>query len=146
MARDRYIPNPVTIAAAQPFDSMDALWFWFMQAQQARIDGAKSLQGGGLVARPCEPIDVLRVLDRLHRNRSLSMDHMLVLRHYGLRMLPPDPRRAQEQRAHRLWTEAMAVMEQPFIDKGILSPRADMVRFWGGSVVVPMHVLQEAAE
>ena len=146
MAKERYTPNPVALDTAEPFDSVESLWFWFIQAQQARLDGAKSLRGAGLFARPCEPIDVLRVLDRLHRARTLTMDHMMVLRHYGMRMLRPDSSRAKEQRACALWDDAMAALEPHFVDKGLVSPRTDCARFLGGSVVVPMHLIQEAAQ
>ncbi len=104
-----------------PFDSVEELWFWFIQAQQARNDGARFTMGTGLIARPCEPTDILKVLDRLHRKRRLLMDHLLVLRHYGRRMMPPDPERAKEALAHKLWVEALERMEPVLQRKGILS-------------------------
>lgn len=106
---------------AVPFESVEEAWFWFIAAQQARVDGARFIAGQGPVARPCEPLDILKVLDRLHRNRRLIMDHLLVLRHYGRRMLPPDPRRVKEVRAHKLWCEALDRLEQPLQRKGIVS-------------------------
>ena len=126
MSRDiRHTPktsaNP---ASAQPFDSVEQAWFWFIQAQQARIDGARLSSHAGLVARPCEPIDILQTLDRLYRGRRLSMDHLLVLRHYGRRMMAPDPRRPKEIRAWRLWSEALSRLTPALEKKGILKPAA----------------------
>jgi len=103
-----------------PFASAEEAWFWFIQAQAARNDGARFSMGLGLVPRPCEPIDILKILDRLHRQRRLLMDHMLVLRHYGLRLMPPDPNRVKEARAHTLWVEALDRIEEILVRKGIV--------------------------
>ena len=114
-------PESETALTTVPFDSVEEAWFWFIQAQQARNDGARFIMGAGLFPRPCEPTDILRVVDRLYRKRRLLMDHILVLRHYGRRMLPPDPHRIKEGRAHRLWNEALARIEPVLESKGIIS-------------------------
>lgn len=49
------------------------------------------------------------------------MDHMLVLRHYGRRRLPPDPRRVKEVRASDYWTDAMAALGEELKRKGIVA-------------------------
>ncbi len=119
-----YAPRPVaTGAETTPFASAEEAWFWFIQAQQARNDGARFSMGLGLFARPCEPLDILRVVERLYRNRRLIMDHLLVLRHYGRRMMPPDPCRVREARAHTLWTEALERIEPVLCRKGIVRDR-----------------------
>lgn len=105
---------------AVPFASAEEAWFWFIQAQAARNDGARFSMGIGTVPRPCEPTDILKILDRLRRNRRLLMEHLLVLRHYGLRLMPPDPDRVKEFHAHHLWTEALERLEEIFITKGIV--------------------------
>ncbi len=102
------------------FESTSDVWFWFVQAQQARNEGARFKAGLSSVTRPCEPIDILKILDRLYRNRFLTRDHLLVLRHYGRRQMPPDYRRVKEARAYHLWNEALARMETTFIRKGIV--------------------------
>ena len=48
-----------------PFDNVEEAWFWFIAAQAARNDGARFVAGAGLQIRPCEPIDILKVLDGL---------------------------------------------------------------------------------
>ncbi len=103
-----------------PFESAQEAWFWFIAAQTAKNDGARFVSGAGLYPRPCEPVDILKVLDRLYRNRRLLRDHLLVLRHYGRRHLPPDPARAKEIRAYKLWTEALERIEDVLITKGIV--------------------------
>lgn len=110
----------VTMRETEPFDSVEEAWFWFIAAQGARNDGARFIAGAGLVPRPCEPIDILKTLDRLYRQRRLLRDHLLVLRHYGRRNMPPDSRRIKEARAHHLWVEALERLEAPLQKKGIV--------------------------
>lgn len=110
---------------AVPFETAQDAWFWFIDAQQAKDDGARITAGQGLVPRPCEPLDIFHVVDRLYRNRRLIWDHMLVLRHYGLRKMAPDPYRPKEAKAATLWGEAMERLEEAFIRKCIVAPRRD---------------------
>jgi hypothetical protein len=118
--KDRYTPKLQCEAPTEPFESVEEAWFWFIQAQQARNDGARITAGLGLVRRPCEPLDILRALDRLYRHRRLQMEHFLVLRHYGRRQMPPDPRRPREARACTLWAEALERLEAVLERKGIV--------------------------
>ena len=104
-----------------PFESAEAAWFWFIAAQEARNDGARFVAGQGNFPRPCEPLDILRILDRLYRQRRLLRDHLMVLRYYGRRRLPPDRHRIKEARAYTIWTEAMERMENVMIAKGIVA-------------------------
>ncbi|MDH5723025.1 MAG: hypothetical protein OEY94_06860 [Alphaproteobacteria bacterium] len=103
-----------------PFESTEEAWFWFIMAQQAKCDGARFMSGAGNVPRPCEPVDILNILNRLYRKRRLLRDHLLVMRHYGRRNMPPDSRRVKEAHAARLWDEAMDRLETPFVQKGIV--------------------------
>lgn len=119
-ARNQYAMDYERDINAQPFSSAEEAWFWFIQAYDARQDGAKVAAGNALFPRPCEPMDVLCALDKLYRNRRLVMDHMLVLRHYGRRLLPPDPNRPKEKRAYYLWREALDRLETPLKQKGIV--------------------------
>ena len=113
--------TPVTQhAKPEPFDTVEEVWFWFIAAQQAKNDGARITAGAGMTTRPCEPVDIINILNRLYRQRRLTMDHILVLRHYGRRNMPPDLRRVKEARAHYLWEEALDRLEPVFESKGIL--------------------------
>lgn len=112
-----------------PFESAEEAWFWFIQAQQARNEGTRS--GTASVARPCEPIDIFKVMERLYRQRHLKMDHVLVLRHYGQRLMAPDARRMKEARAYILWVQALDRMAGPLIRKGIVeSDHAHSFESW----------------
>lgn len=113
-------PKPTAAVETTPFDSAEDAWFWFIQAQGARADGARFSAGQGICTRPCEPVDILKILDTLYRQRRLLMDHLLVLRHYGRRMLPPDARRPKELRAHTLWREALERLHPALVRKGIV--------------------------
>lgn len=105
---------------AEPFLCAQDAWFWFIDAQEARNAGARLVKGMRRRERPCEPVDILNVLDRLYRARKVQRDHLLVLRHYGRRKMAPDARRAKEKRAAFLWGQAMQVLEVALIDKGIV--------------------------
>ena len=105
----------------QPFETAQEAWFWFIKAQEARNDGARYKAGLSLIARPCEPTDILKILDRLYRQRLLLRDHLLVLRHYGRRQYAPDPRRVKEAIAHKLWVEAFERIEPVLLRKKIVS-------------------------
>ena len=104
----------------QPFDTAEDAWFWFITAYQAKHDGARISAGLSLTPRPCEPVDILKAVDRLYRNRRLIWDHMLVLRHYGQRQMPPDRFRPKEAKAAGLWREALNRLEDVLIRKNIV--------------------------
>lgn len=102
------------------FNSAEEVWFWFIQATQAKDAGARVRANEGLYKRPCEPNDIMKILERLHRHRRLTMHHFRILRHYGLRMVPPDMTRAREVLASCLWDEAMGILTDVFVAKGIV--------------------------
>ena len=110
----------ITPSNTVPFLDAEEAWFWFITAQEARADGARFVAGQGIYPRPCEPLDILKVLDRLHRQRRLLRDHLLVLRHYGRRRLAPDPHREKEVRASELWHEALERITPVLEKKGIV--------------------------
>lgn len=117
--RQKYKGMIMREAQSMPFETVEEAWFWFIMAQQARNDGVRVCGAGG-ITRPCEPLDVLKILDDLYRQRRLMREHFLVLRHYGLRNMPPDARRVKEVRAATLWAEAMERIEPVMIRKGIV--------------------------
>ena len=108
--------------AAVPFNNAEEAWFWFIAAQEACQEGAR-LPGPSLTPRPCEPVDILQVLDRLRRHRRLLTDHLLVLRHYGRRYMAPDPGRIKEARAFMLWHEALERIGAVLAAKNIIRQR-----------------------
>ncbi len=113
------------------FDTAEEAWFWFMASYDARQDGARIRANEGLYKRPCEPSDILKVCERLRRHRRLDMNHFRVLRHYGQRMIAPDPTRVKEVLSSRLWDEAMGILTEVLIAKGIVysMPSAQIIDF-----------------
>lgn len=134
MADKVYAKNSFKIQAT-PFESAEEAWFWFIQAQQARNDGARFVSGLG-IARPCEPIDFLKIMDRLYRQRRLTMDHFKVLRHYGVRQLAPDRKRMKEMRAWHLWREALNRLTPILERKGIIESTKPTTESWAQEALV----------
>lgn len=104
----------------EAFTSSEEAWFWAMQCQIARAEGARQLAGMSLHPRPCDPDDILIVLGRLVRQGRLGEAHARTLNGYGQRLRPPDPRVRDEAEAARLWDEALDAMTTPLATKGIL--------------------------
>jgi hypothetical protein len=112
--------TPTLNQAAVPFKNVEEAWFWFICSVEAREEGAKPSKAKADIQRPCEPVDIYRVLDRLHRNRRLRFEHMKVLSHYGRRRLAPEFHRRHEARAHQLWREAMQELDASLQRRGIV--------------------------
>ena len=118
--RPGHAPVHSQLARTEPFGSAEDAWFWTMAALAARREGARIAAGKGLVARPCEPDDVVKVLDRLYRQRRIELAHARILRIWGERGMAPDPRSMAERGDWRLWREAMSRLEWPLRVKGIV--------------------------
>ncbi|MFV3127614.1 hypothetical protein [Niveispirillum sp. KHB5.9] len=117
--RPRALP-PLPPTETTPFDSAEEAWLWFVPAHEAKLTGARVRAGQGLVTRPCEPGDILCMVDRLYRRRRLLRDHLLVLAHYGRRQMAPEPDRRREMRDHALWVEALSALAPVLREKGIV--------------------------
>ncbi|MDO9708698.1 hypothetical protein [Paracraurococcus lichenis] len=137
--RPGHAPAPRGPARAEPFRSAEEAWFWTMAALIARRDGARIVSGAGLVARPCEPDDVVKCLDRLYRQRRVELQHVRILRIWGERQQVPDPRYPREKGDWRLWREVMTRLDWPLRVKGIvagplpLAEGAEIIPFPGGT-------------
>jgi len=105
---------------AVPFTDVNEAWFWAMQAHQAMLDGARVRAGQALLPRPCEAADIMRVVDRLFRQRRLLREHLLVLARYGRLFMAPERDRAREATDWRLWNEALERMQPVLRAKGII--------------------------
>ena len=113
---------------AQPFETVEAAWFWTMAALVARRDGARIGAGRGSVQRPCEPDDVVKCLDRLYRQRRIDLGHARILRIWGERHDQPSPNIPREAGDLRLWREAMDRLDLALRAKGIVAgPGRDFV-------------------
>jgi hypothetical protein len=120
-ARTNRLPGRTSQQENLPFATAEEAWFWTMQALIARRDGARIVAGAGLTARPCEPDDVVKCLDRLYRQRRIDLQHARILRIWGERQQTPDPRQPREAGDARLWREAMQRLEWPLRVKGIIA-------------------------
>ena len=78
------------VPLAEPFATAECAWFWTMAALTARRDGARNLAGMASTLRPCEPDDVVRVLNRLYYQRRIDLMHARILR--CLLYTSPSPR------------------------------------------------------
>jgi hypothetical protein len=131
-------PVLASLAKAEPFASAEEAWFWTMAALVARRDGARLSAARGGVVRPCEPDDVVKVLDRLYRQRRIELGHARILRIWGERGTAPNPRFPSERGDLRLWREAMERMDFPLRQKGIVAgPMRGMTPSGGGAEVIP---------
>jgi hypothetical protein len=129
-SREKYTPRRNNFTETYPFETAQEAWFWFIAAMEAKVDGARFSAGAGLLPRPCEPIDILKVVDGLYRNRRLLRAHLLVLRFYGRRRLPPDEHRITERRAFGLWTEALERIGEILESKKIIRPVFSQLFQW----------------
>ncbi len=126
----RYIARRQNTPERVLFDTVEDAWFWFIVAQETRLDGARFIAGMAVVPHPCEPVDILKTVQNLYRNRQLIRDHLLVLKHYGRRRIPPDDRCVKEKRAHFLWHEALERISEVLERKGIARPVMKQLFQW----------------
>jgi hypothetical protein len=108
------------ILDTRPFSSAAEAWFWASAALRARHEGARGGDRSMRTPRPCEPDDVVKCVERLYRDRRIGLDHAAVLRVCGERQGAPDPAR-HDQRACRLWREALERLDPGFRAKGIIA-------------------------
>ena len=107
-------------AAGEPFRSAEEAWLWTTAALTARHDGARVAAGRGRVQRPCEPDDVVRCLDRLYASRKVTLAHARILSSWGKIQQAPDAGRPEQQADHRLWRDALALIEPALRSRGVV--------------------------
>ena len=120
MPRPRYTPKRHSEAPSVPFRTAEEAWFWFMRSQRARMEGAKFRSNEADVVRPCDPDDLYRAVMDLSRTGILGRHHIKVLACFGFKENAPDPRLREQQRAFRLWDEALDRLTTPLRKKGIV--------------------------
>ena len=103
----KLIHNSQPQSVGEPFDSVEECWFWFVAANNAKNEGARYGAGLSTIIRPCEPADILSIMDRLFRSRQITIEHLKVLKHYGERSFGPDKHQRRERRSFYRWKEAM---------------------------------------
>ena len=121
MARVKAAVRHLCPRDTEAFATSEEAWFWYVQCQIARDDGVRFIAGQGVVARPCEPDDIVREASRLHRAGALRSAHLAVLRHFGRRLTPPNPHGDDTSADARLWEEALDRLTTPLRRKGIVA-------------------------
>ena len=111
----RQDPDVVT-----PFRSAEEAWLWTMATLTARRDGASAQWRPDGPARPCDPDDVVRCLDRLYRQRSIELLHARILRIWGERQRAPRCDNQQQHSDWRLWYQALGQLEWTLRASGIV--------------------------
>lgn len=102
-----------------PFADAAQAWFWTLNSLAARRDGSRN-DGSHRIPRPCDPDDVIRALDLLHRRGGINLDHARVMRRWGERGAVPNPDSPKHHDDAVLWAEAMERLEGLLRAKGIV--------------------------
>lgn len=103
-----------------PFRSAEEAWLWTMSILVARRDGVDVAWRPDGPARPCDPDDVVRCLDRLYRDTSISLLHARILRLWGERQVAPRSDRPAQRADWRLWHQALGRMEWVLRASGVV--------------------------
>lgn len=102
--------SPSTIPVI--FKTSEEAWFWCN-----RKNTYSSIE------RPCERLDILKIVERLYRQRRLKIDHLRVMAFYGVRQLKPQMVRYQERRAFYLWRDAMRILGEVLEQRNLVCNR-----------------------
>lgn len=106
--------------AVEPFRTCDAAWLWCFARLMERRETARPQPADMNPPRPCDPDDIVKVVDRLYRQRQIELAHAKILREWGEAGRPPNQDWPAERSAARLWREAMRAMDLPLRLKGIV--------------------------
>ncbi len=107
--------------AILPFRSAEEAWLWTVAALVARRDGAGAAWRPDGPARPCDPEDIVRCLDRLYRARGIELLHARILRIWGERQCAPRPDRPGQLSDARLWRQALGQLGWALRARGIVA-------------------------
>lgn len=120
MKRKQRSSKPLSHRRTTPFQSAEEAWFWFIRCQKARQDGARMEADMSRSARPCDPDDLYRAVKHLSDEKKINHNHVRTLVKFGEEETPPDPRCREEERPHRLWSEALDKLTTVLKSKGIV--------------------------
>jgi len=111
------VPTPCRRDNAEAFRSPEDAWFWAYGAWRARHEGA-SANGSG-AGRPCDPDDILILVERLLRSQRIDTAHAAVLGRWGQRQVAPSVHWGQREEM-TLWQDAMTALGAVLGQKGLL--------------------------
>ena len=126
MSKPRRARKPLPLKRLVPFTTAEEAWFWFVNSERARREGARLTEGLELTARPCEPDDIYRAVMALHVAGRIQARHLKVLAAYGWRGSSPDRRVLEERPDLVLWDDVLDRLTTVLAEKGIVEHDADM--------------------
>ncbi len=107
--------SPVDVAKCPAkFSSAEEAWFWACRALRMKERRLTPPHG------PCRVEDVIKCLDRLYRHRRIELLHVRILKDWGWRGHAPILARPRERCDAQLWQEALACLEWPLRQAGIV--------------------------
>ncbi|MGB0670898.1 MAG: hypothetical protein ACPGNT_05335 [Rhodospirillales bacterium] len=101
------------------FLNAEEAWFWYVQSQTARLDGARFRADATDWARPCTPDDIASAVLKLRQTGKLTRHHLNVLLRFGHANRRPDARIRDEQTSAQLWDEALDRLHTVLNTKGL---------------------------
>lgn len=89
------------------FRDSEHLWFWFIASHEVRSDLHR---GNGTNPRPCELIDVERLVTQLYLTGRLTREQLDVMKKYGDLRRGPNQYVFAENKDAALWLSAMRIL------------------------------------
>ena len=114
---DLYAASFEPLPGTVPFADAESAWFWCVETSDAIHGGARLRAGMGSTPRPCEAVDIQKIVIRLNHDRILSDKHIDAMVRYGQRQTRP----VRMPDTH-VWQQAMARLTPALQRKGIITP------------------------
>lgn len=116
------LPRSNTVSAEIPFDDAESAWFWCVRISDAIHSGARSTRDAtpsawGSASRPCEAVDIQKIVLRMAQQKILTERHIHVLTRYGKNHARP----AGNSPAYHYWQQAMNHLTPVLQRKGIIT-------------------------
>jgi hypothetical protein len=103
-------------AETRPFPDAESAWFWCVQTSEAIHSGARLEPGKATTPRPCEAVDIQKVVLRLADEKILNEGHVKALVTFGPRHMRPS-----QKIPSMLWQQAMERLTPVLQHKGIIA-------------------------
>lgn len=108
--------NTQTICTTEKFQNAEQLWFWFLYSKSVQNSFVRNRNS--CTKRPCELIDVETLITKLYLSGQLTEEQLCVMKKFGDRRRAPHQYVWAENRAARLWNQAMTVIESAAKQRG----------------------------
>jgi hypothetical protein len=105
------------------FRSAEEAWFWFVTSWEAKRAGAAQRANQSLFPRPCAPLDIQRLVMRLHKTGKITAPQLRVMITYGTQHLAPDATRPAEAVDAYLWRGAMNTLTRTLQSRDLMEKR-----------------------